>query len=84
MRTEALSGTLRRRHFYSVPDAGAMIDLGRTQSYKAARRGQIPAERHGKFFLVPRGSWNRIVRRLRQARRGRSRKAKQQQAVEAR
>jgi hypothetical protein len=63
MRPEVRSAMLRKRNFYSVPDAGRMIDLGRTQSYEAAREGAIPAQRQGKFLLVPKGAWDRKVKR---------------------
>jgi len=64
MRLEAISGKLRRRFYYTVPGAGGMIGLGRSQSYEAAEAGQIPTERIGKFLLVPRKPWDRKVKRL--------------------
>jgi hypothetical protein len=64
MRYEVLSSVLRRRFYYTVPDAGRRIGLGRTQSYRAAERGDIPAQREGKFLLVPKEIWDRAVKRL--------------------
>jgi hypothetical protein len=64
MRVETISRKVRRRFYYSVPEAGRKIGLGRSQSYRAAELGQIPAERDGKFLLVPRKPWNREVKRL--------------------
>jgi hypothetical protein len=64
MRVESISRKVRRRFYYSVPQAGRKIGLGRSQSYRAAELGQIPAERDGKFLLVPRKPWDREVKRL--------------------
>jgi hypothetical protein len=64
MRVENISRKIRRRFYYSVPEAGRKIGLGRSQSYRAAELGQIPAERDGKFLLVPRRPWDREVKRL--------------------
>jgi hypothetical protein len=64
MRSAITSATLRHLHYYTVPTAGGMVGMGRTQSYDAARAGQIPTERDGKFLLVPRRPWDRQVRRL--------------------
>jgi hypothetical protein len=64
MMGKALSRTLRQRHYYPVPSAGAKIGLKRTQSYEAAWAGEIPTERVGKFLLVPRARWDRKVKRL--------------------
>jgi hypothetical protein len=64
MRAETISRKIRRRFYYSVPHAGRMIGLGRSQSYRAVELGRIPAERDGKFLLVPRKPWDREVKRL--------------------
>ena len=64
MRVESISRKVRQRFYYSVPEAGRKIGLGRSQSYRAAELGQIPAERDGKFLLVPRKPWDREVKRL--------------------
>ena len=37
----------------SIPKAGASIDLGRSASYEAAKRGDIPTIRIGGRLLVP-------------------------------
>jgi hypothetical protein len=63
-RIETISRKVRRRFYYTVPDAGEKINLGRSQSYVAAEISQIPVERHGKFLLVPRKLWDRQVKRL--------------------
>ena len=49
-RLESISRKVRQRFYYSVPVAGAKIELGRSQSYK--------------FLLVPRKRWDRTVKRL--------------------
>jgi hypothetical protein len=64
MRVESISRKVRRRFYYSVPEAGRKVGLGRSQSYRAAELGHIPAERDGKFLLVPRKPWDRQVKRL--------------------
>jgi len=65
MRTEVLiSRKVRRRYYYSVPDAGAKVGLGRSESYEAVKAGRIPFERAGRLLLVPRAVWDRRVKRL--------------------
>jgi hypothetical protein len=64
MRLESISRKVRQRFYYSVPIAGAKVDLGRSQSYRAAEDGLIPTVRNGKFLLVPRKRWDRTVKRL--------------------
>jgi hypothetical protein len=44
---------------YSVPEAGAMADLGKNASYEAAKRGEIPTLRFGKLLRVPAEAWHR-------------------------
>lgn len=41
----------------SVPEAGAMIGLGRNASYEAAKLGQIPTIEIGSLKIVPRIPW---------------------------
>ena len=41
----------------SVPEAGAMIGLGRNASYEAAKEGRIPVLKIGALKIVPRGTW---------------------------
>jgi hypothetical protein len=61
---ESISRKVRQHFYYSVPVAGAKIELGRSQSYRAAEDGLIPTERRGKFLLVPRKPWDRTVKKL--------------------
>jgi hypothetical protein len=44
---------------FSVPEAGAMIGLGRNASYEAAKAGQIPVIEFGSLKIVPRILWLR-------------------------
>jgi hypothetical protein len=61
----SLGPRLRARRYYKVPAAGRKVGWGRSESYRAAERGDMPVERFGpKLILVPRGRWDRIVRRL--------------------
>lgn len=46
---------------YSVEEAGALLDLGRSGSYEAARRGQIPTIRIGRRLLVPKAALDRLL-----------------------
>jgi hypothetical protein len=45
----------------SVPDAGAMIGLSRSASYRAAKSGVIPTIPAGKSRIVPRLIWERAL-----------------------
>jgi hypothetical protein len=63
-RLGSISRKVRQHLYYSVPVAGAKIELGRSQSYQAVQAGLIPAVREGKFLLVPRKRWDRTVKRL--------------------
>ena len=47
----------RGPHGLSVPEAGAMIGLGRNASYDAAKEGRIPVLKIGALKIVPRGPW---------------------------
>jgi hypothetical protein len=64
IRVETVSRKMRERFYYKVPQAGALIGLGRSQSYEAAERGIIPVEQSGRFQLVPRQLWDRRVKQL--------------------
>ena len=64
MRFDTMSRKVRQRHYYSVPDAGKKIGMGRSQAYRAAEAGLMPVERAGKFLLVQRKRWDRIAKRL--------------------
>jgi hypothetical protein len=46
---------------WSVPEAGAMANLGRNASYRAAKRGEIPTIRLGGKRRVPANRWRRIL-----------------------
>jgi hypothetical protein len=55
---------LRRKLFYLVPQAGAMKGYGRSESYRRARSGEIPTERHGRLLVVPKKPWDREVKQV--------------------
>jgi hypothetical protein len=55
--------TIRERHYYKVPKAGAKIGLKRSQAYEAAKAGLIPTEQDGRLLLVPKKRWDAEVRR---------------------
>jgi excisionase family DNA binding protein len=46
---------------YSVPQAGALLGLGRNASYEAAARGDLPVIRIGGRILVPRVALMRLL-----------------------
>lgn len=76
-----LSRKLRDRLYYSIPVAGAQVGHSRSESYRAANRGDIPTERDGKLRLVPRTRWDAEVKRLLWGARAKSRRS--QKAVSA-
>jgi hypothetical protein len=53
-----LSRRLRKRFYYMIPVAGAQVGWSRSESYRAARRGDIPTEKFGRLKLVPREQWD--------------------------
>ena len=64
----SIGPALRARRYYKVPAAGKKLGWGRSESYRAVERGEIPVERKGKLILVPKRPWDRIVRNLLKAR----------------
>jgi excisionase family DNA binding protein len=44
---------LEQRITLTVEEAAALLGLGRTATYEAARRGQIPSRRLGKRVVIP-------------------------------
>jgi hypothetical protein len=64
-RPETINRDVRKRFFYSIAEAGQRLGMSRSASYRAAEAGQIrPIEVEGKLKLVPRGPWDREVKRL--------------------
>jgi hypothetical protein len=59
-----LPRNIRRRFYYPVADAGKQLGYSRAEAYRRAEAGDIPTERDGKFLLVPRRKWDRIVKRI--------------------
>ncbi|MGH3585306.1 MAG: excisionase family DNA-binding protein [Pseudonocardia sp.] len=45
----------------TVPEAGALLGLGQSASYKAAHRGEIPFIQVGRALKVPTAKFNREV-----------------------
>ena len=46
---------------YTVPEAGALLGLGRNASYEAAARGDLPVVRLGKLMRVPKAALDRML-----------------------
>ena len=64
MKAQTISRKVRKQFYYSIPEAGRLVGLRRSSSYRAAELGQIPTEPAGKFLLVPRQLWDRKVKSL--------------------
>lgn len=45
--------TIARRATISVDEAAALLGIGRSAAYEAARRGQLPTRRLGRRLFVP-------------------------------
>ncbi len=45
----------------TVPQAGAILGIGRNSAYDAARKGEIPTIRIGGRILVPRTRFERLL-----------------------
>jgi excisionase family DNA binding protein len=52
-----------KRLVYEVPEAGALLGLGRNASYEAAKRGDIPTIRIGKLLRVPKAAFDQMFAR---------------------
>lgn len=48
--------------FLTVPEAASVLRLGRSATYDAITRGQIPSVRFGKKLRVPRGAIAHLAR----------------------
>jgi excisionase family DNA binding protein len=46
---------------YTVPQAGAMLDLSRNASYEAAKRGDFPTIKLGRLIRVPKAAFHRLL-----------------------
>ncbi len=51
--THPALGALEGRLTISVEEAAALLGLGRTAAYEAARRGELPTRRLGRRIVVP-------------------------------
>ena len=49
---------------YTVEEAGALLDLGRSGAYDAVRRGDLPTIRIGRRILVPKEALERMLGRI--------------------
>jgi len=46
---------------YEVPEAGALLGLGRGAAYRAAANGDLPTIKIGKLIRVPRAALHRLL-----------------------
>jgi excisionase family DNA binding protein len=51
----------RERPTLSVEEAGRLVGLGRSASYDAARRGEIPTLKFGRRVVVPTAAFCRLL-----------------------
>lgn len=51
----------RTRAALTVPEAAALLGVGTRQCYEAARRGEIPAIRVGRRWIVPTAALLRLL-----------------------
>jgi len=54
--------SLRGRLTITVPEAGALLGLGRDSAYAAVERGELPSLRLGRRIVVPVGALLRLLR----------------------
>lgn len=45
----------------TVPEAGALLGLGRNAAYEAAARGDIPTIKIGKLLKVPKAAFRQML-----------------------
>jgi excisionase family DNA binding protein len=50
-----------KRLVLDVPEAGALLGLGRNASYEAAKNGDIPTIRIGRLLKVPKAAFARLL-----------------------
>ncbi len=55
------------RLVYTVPGAGKLLSLGRSASYEAVARGEIPVIRIGRKLLVPKAALEKMLAEAGQA-----------------
>jgi excisionase family DNA binding protein len=54
-------GQPAERQTLTVEEAARLLGIGRNSAYEAVRRGEIPAIRIGKRFVVPRAALERML-----------------------
>lgn len=59
-RKRRLLAPASKRIAYAVPEAGALIGLGRNSSYAAAKAGEIPTIEINGRLLVPKAPFHRL------------------------
>jgi excisionase family DNA binding protein len=50
-----------KRLVLDVPEAGALLGLGRNAAYAAAKKGDIPTIRIGRLLKVPKAAFDRLL-----------------------
>ena len=52
----------RERQTYTVDEAAEIIGIGRSSTYEAIQRGQIPALRFGRRVVIPKAAFDELLR----------------------
>ena len=58
---QMVASEAREKLVLTVEEAGALLDLSRSSSYEAARRGDLPTIRIGRRLLVPRRALEKML-----------------------
>jgi hypothetical protein len=59
-RRPSIKAPASQRIAYDIPEAGALIGLGRNSAYAAARAGEIPTVKIGSRLLVPKARFHAL------------------------
>jgi excisionase family DNA binding protein len=54
-------GNAKREEATTIEEAARRLGIGRNQAYQAATRGELPAIRIGRRWIVPTAALNRIL-----------------------
>ena len=57
----SMGGQLAERQTLTVEEAARVLGIGRSAAYIAARRGDLPAIRIGRRYLIPRVALERML-----------------------
>lgn len=55
------NGQDEERLVYTVPEAGALVGLGKQAAYEAAKNGSLPTVKFGRRIVVPKVALQRML-----------------------